>query len=303
MSTPHHGRLLLTGASGLVGRALATRWRALGGEVVELAHKPRPDALTWHPELGELPSKALEGVEVVVHLAGETIGQRWSSASKKRIHDSRVSSTRLLAERIAALPAAQRPKVFICASAMGYYGFKRTEVVDESAAPGTGFLTDVCCAWEAAATPAINAGVRTAFARFGVVLARQGGAIEQLLKVFNAGMAGPAGPGTQRVSWISLVDAIEALIFLIQHQNLRGPVNIVSPQVCTNREMVEVMARLLNKSVKPSVPAFALKLMLGEMATETILSDLAVKPGKLQEAGFVWRQETLESALRHELIG
>ncbi len=302
MTTSHHGRMLLTGASGLVGRALATRWRALGGEVIELAHKPRPDALTWHPESGELPAKALEGVEVVVHLAGETIGQRWSSSSKKRIHDSRIIPTRLLAERIAALPAAQRPKVFICASAIGYYGYKRTEVVDETAAPGTGFLMDVCCAWEAAATPAANAGVRTAFARFGVVLARQGGAIEQLLKVFNAGMAGPAGPGTQRMSWISLVDAIEALVFLIQHENLRGPVNIVSPQICTNRELVELMARLLNKSAKTPAPAFALKLMLGEMAAETILSDLAVKPKKLQEAGFAWRQETLEAALRHELL-
>jgi len=295
--------MLLTGGSGLIGRALATRWRALGGEVVELAHKPRPDALTWHPESGQFPAKALEGVEVVVHLAGETIGQRWSSSSKKRIHDSRVQSTRLLAEHIAALPVAQRPRIFISASAIGYYGFKRTEVVDETAAPGTGFLMDVCCAWEAAATPATTAGVRTAFPRFGIVLARQGGVIEQLLKVFNAGMAGPAGPGTQRVSWISLVDAVEALIFVIQHETLHGPVNFVSPQVCTNREVVDLMAKLLNKSAKTPAPAFALKLMFGEMATETILSDLAVKPRRLQEAGFVWRQETLEAALRHELIG
>jgi uncharacterized protein (TIGR01777 family) len=295
--------MLLTGASGLVGRALATHWRALGGEVIELAHKPRPDALTWNPESGVFPANALDGVEVVVHLAGETIGQRWSSSSKKRIHDSRIISTRLLAEHIAALPVAQRPKAFICASAIGYYGFKRTELVDENAAPGPGFLMDVCCAWEAAATPATSAGVRTAFARFGVVLARQGGAIEQLLKVFNAGMAGPAGPGTQRMSWISLADAIEALVFVIQHETLHGPVNIVSPQICTNRELVEMMAKLLNKSAKTPAPAFALKLMLGEMATETILSDLAVKPRKLQEAGFAWRQETLEAALRHELIG
>jgi len=294
--------MLLTGASGLVGRALATRWRALGGEVVELAHKPRPDALTWHPESGQLPAKALEGVEVVVHLAGETIGQRWSSSSKKRIHDSRVLSTRLLAEHIAALPAAQRPKVFLSASAIGYYGFKRAEVVDENAAPGTGFLMDVCCAWEAATTPAVNAGVRTAFARFGVVLARQGGAIEQLLKVFNAGMAGPAGSGSQRMSWISLVDVVEALIFIIHHETLHGPVNMVSPHTCTNRELTELMAKLLNKSAKTPAPAFALKLMFGEMATETILSDLAVKPLRLQEAGFVWKQETLEAALRHELL-
>jgi len=295
--------MLLTGASGFIGRALATRWRSLGGEVVELAHKPRPDALTWQPELGQFPAKALEGIEVVVHLAGENIGQRWSSSSKKKIHDSRVLSTRLLAEHIAALPAAQRPKVFISASAIGYYGFKRTEPVDENAAPGAGFLTDVCCAWEAAATPAVNAGVRTGFPRFGVILARQGGALQQLLKVFNAGMGGVAGPGTQRMSWISLVDAVEALLFIIQHETMHGPVNVVSPNICTNRELTELVAKLLNKSAKAGAPAFALKLMFGEMATETILSDLAVKPLRLREAGFTWRQETLEAALRHELIG
>jgi len=300
-SLKHPGRLLLTGASGLVGKALAIRWRALGGDVVELAHKPRPDALTWHPEKGELPSQALENISAVVHLAGETVGQRWSAAAKKAIHDSRVFSTRLLAERLAALPVAERPRVFICASAIGYYGYERKEPVDETAAPGEGFLTDVCCAWEAAATPATAAGLRTAFSRFGVVLAREGGALEQLLKVFNMGMAGPAGPGTQRVSWISLTDAVAALILLIERADVQGPVNVVSPHVCTNRELMDTIGRLIHKSAKAPAPAFMLKLMFGEMATETMLADLAVRPRKLQEAGFVWRQPTLEEALRHEL--
>jgi uncharacterized protein (TIGR01777 family) len=303
-SSPAHlpsGRLLLTGASGLIGRALALRWRALGGEVIELAHEPRANALTWHPERGEIPAKALEDVAVVVHLAGATVGQRWSSTSKKAIHDSRVFSTRLLAERIAALPPAQRPRVFICASAIGYYGFQRAEPVDEAAAPGKGFLADVCCAWEAAATPAVAAGVRAVFARFGVVLARHGGAIEQLLKVFNMGMAGPAGPGTQRVSWIGLADAVEALLFLAARAEMRGPANLVSPHVCTNRELVELMSRLIQKPAKAAVPAFALKLMFGEMAVETILADLAVRPRRLEEAGFAWRHAALEAALRYEL--
>ncbi len=298
---PHSGRLLLTGASGFVGRALAMRWKALGGEVVELAHKPRADALTWHPERGELPPQALENISAVVHLAGETVGQRWSSTAKKSIHDSRVLSTRLLAERLAALPVVQRPRVFICASAIGYYGFERKEVVDETAAPGSGFLADLCCAWEAATTPASAAGLRTAFARFGVVLGRSGGALEQLLKVFNMGMAGPAGPGTQRVSWISLDDAVEALLLLIERAEARGPVNVVSPHVCTNRELTEMMARIINKPAKTPAPAFALKLMFGEMATETMLADLAVKPKRLEEAGFSWRHATLEATLRHEL--
>jgi len=293
--------MLLTGASGLVGRAVALRWRALGGDVVELAHQPRPDALTWNPEKGEFPAEALAGVNVVVHLAGENIGQRWSASSKKKIHDSRVLGTRLLAERIAALPADQRPRVFISASAIGFYGYSRKEVVDESAAPGTGFLMDVTCAWEAATRPAVAAGVRTVYARFGVVLARQGGAVEQLLKVFHAGMAGPVGSGTQRMSWIGLTDVVEALLFAIEHEPLHGPVNFVAPQACTNREITELIGRLIKKSVKPAVPAFALKLMFGEMATETMLSDLAVNPTKLRNAGFVWRHPDLESALRFEL--
>jgi uncharacterized protein (TIGR01777 family) len=304
VSTPAHhlpGRLLLTGASGFIGRALTLRWKALGGEVIELAHQPRADALTWHPETGEIPAKALENIAAVVHLAGATIGQRWSSTSKKAIHDSRVNSTRLLAERLAALPPAQRPRIFICASAIGYYGYERKEVVDEMAAPGKGFLTDVCCAWEAAATPAVTAGVRTAFARFGVVLGKQGGALEQMLKVFNMGMAGVAGPGTQRVSWVGLDDAVEALLFLIQQEKMQGPTNIVSPHVCTNRELTEMIAKIINKSAKTPAPAFMLKLMFGEMAAETILADLAVRPRRLEEAGFVWQHATLEAALRHEL--
>ncbi len=299
---PPPGRLLLTGASGLVGRALAIRWRALGGEVVELAHQPRPNALTWHPQHGELPPPALENIHAVVHLAGATVGQRWTSSAKKAIHDSRVLSTRLLAERLAALPVAQRPRVFVCASAIGYYGYERQEPVDETAAPGEGFLADVCCAWEAAAKPAEAAGLRTVHARFGVVLARQGGALEQLLKVFNLGMAGPAGSGTQRVSWVSLPDAVEALLLLVHRAELSGPVNVVSPHVCTNRELTEVVGRILNKTLKSAAPAFALKLMFGEMATETMLADLAVRPRRLQEAGFAWRHAALEDALRHELL-
>jgi uncharacterized protein (TIGR01777 family) len=307
MSTASHahlppGRLLLTGASGLLGRALAIRWRALGGEVVELAHQPRPNALTWHPATGEMPSAALENISAVVHLAGETVGQRWTSAAKKSIHDSRVLSTRLLAERLAALPEAFRPRVFVCASAIGYYGCQRKETVDETAAPGQGFLADLCCAWEAAATPAVSAGVRTVSARLGVVLAREGGALEQLIKVFNMGMAGPAGSGTQRLSWVSLSDAVESLLLLVNHASLHGPVNIVSPHTCTNRELTEAVGRALNKTVKPAVPAFMLKMMFGEMAEETMLADLAVRPHKLQEAGFAWRQAALEAALRHELM-
>ncbi|HVU37214.1 MAG TPA: TIGR01777 family oxidoreductase [Opitutales bacterium] len=299
---PPPGRLLLTGASGLVGRALAIRWRALGGEVVELAHQPRPNALTWHPQHGELPPPALENIHAVIHLAGATVGQRWTSSAKKAIHDSRVLSTRLLAERLAALPVAQRPRVFVCASAIGYYGYERQEPVDETAAPGEGFLADVCCAWEAAAKPAEAAGLRTVHARFGVVLARQGGALEQLLKVFNLGMAGPAGSGAQRVSWVSLPDAVEALLLLVHRAELSGPVNVVSPHVCTNRELTEAVGRILNKTLKSAAPAFALKLMFGEMAAETMLADLAVRPRRLQEAGFAWRHAALEDALRHELL-
>jgi uncharacterized protein len=221
---------------------------------------------------------------------------------KKRIHDSRVFSTRLLAERIAAWPAAERPRVFVSASAVGYYGSQRAEVVDETAAPGKGFLADVACAWEAATTPASAAGVRTVLARTGVVLAREGGALEKLLTVFKAGMAGPAGPGTQRVSWIGLTDAVEQLIFLTERADLHGPVNLVAPQPATNKALTEMVGHIINKPAKTHAPAFMLKLMFGDMAVETMLADLAVRPRRLQEAGYAWQHAELEAALRYELV-
>jgi hypothetical protein len=285
----------------LVGCALAQRLRADGREVIELAHRPRPGALSWQPEQGQLPAEAMEGVEAIVHLAGENIGQRWSTEIKRRIRDSRLLSTRLLAGHLAALPTAQRPKVFICASAIGFYGVQRPEPVDESAAPGKGFLAEVTREWEAATGAAAAAGVRTVSARLGVVLGSDGGALKELGSIFRKGLGGPAGPGTQRMSWIALSDLVEIFLFLLNRDDMAGPVNAVAPTVCTNRELAETLGRILEKSSKTHAPAFALKLLLGEMAGETILSDLAVIPRRLQEAGFVWRFAGLEAALRHEL--
>jgi uncharacterized protein (TIGR01777 family) len=299
----HHGRILLTGASGFIGQALARRLRAEGREVVELAHKPREGALLWHPERREMPAEALHDIEAVIHLAGVNVGQRWSGDVKKSIKSSRVLSTSLLAEKIEALALADRPKVFICASAIGYYGIHRKETLDETSAAGRGFLAEVTAAWEAATAPIAAAGVRVVLARLGVVLAGDGGALERLLTVFKAGMAGPVGSGTQRVSWIGRTDVEAIFLYLLQQEVMRGPVNIVAPQPCTNREFIETMGRVLDKPAKMGAPAFALKLMFGEMAEETLLSDLAVQPRRLQEAGYVWRHADLEGALRHELGG
>ena len=295
------GRVLLTGASGLVGRALAQRLRADGREVIELAHRPRPGALTWQPEQGQFPAEALEGVEAVVHLAGENIGQRWSTEIKRRIRDSRLLPTQLLAGRMAALPVAQRPKVFVCASAIGFYGVQRPDLVDETATSGKGFLAEVTREWEAATGAASAAGVRTVCARMGVVLGSEGGALKELVSIFRKGLGGHAGPGTQRISWIALSDLVEIFLFLLERHDLAGPVNAVAPVACPNRELAETLGRILEKSSKTHAPAFALKLLLGEMAGETILSDLAVIPRRLQEAGFVWHFAGLEAALRHEL--
>ncbi len=293
-------RVLLTGGSGLVGRALAAELRAEGWEVLELSHRARPDALTWTPEKGEMPDEALVDVNAVVHLAGEPVAQRWTDTARKRIRDSRVVSTRLLAECMAARPAAKRPQVFLCASAIGFYGNDRAEVVDESSSAGSGFLAEVVSEWEAAAAPAGEAGIRVVFARLGVVLAKSGGALAKMLPPFRLGLGGPLGSGAQRMSWIALPDVVGILSWLLIQPSAAGAYNVVAPAPCTNRELTATLARVLQRPAALPVPAFALKLMLGEMA-EVVLGDLAVQPTRLAAANFTWRFPTLEAALRQEL--
>jgi uncharacterized protein (TIGR01777 family) len=256
--------------------------------------------MLWNPEKGEIPERIFESVAAVVHLAGEPVAQRWTASVKKRIHDSRVLSTKLLAERMAALPAAQHPKVFLCASAIGFYGNDRPEVVDETSATGVGFLADVVRDWEAATAPARDAGIRVVCARLGVVLAKSGGALAKMLPPFRLGMGGPIGAGTQQVSWIALPDVVEIMCWLLEQKNAAGPYNLVAPVPCTNRELATTLGRVLRRPAAVPMPALALRLLLGEMA-EAVLGNLAVRPKKLQEAGYIWRFPAMEAALRHAL--
>jgi hypothetical protein len=246
-----------------------------------------------------MDARALEGVEAVVHLAGENIGQRWTPASKERIWRSRVEGTRLLAEAIAASPAP--PKVFISASATGYYGDRGDEALDEGAAPGRGFLAELCQAWEQAAQTAAAAGTRVVNPRFGVVLSARGGALARLLPVFRLGLGGSLGSGRQYMSWVDMDDLVQAVLFLLSREEFSGPVNVTSPNPVTNAEFTRTLARVLGRPALFRVPAFALQVLLGEMAREALLSGQRVLPARLQAAGFQFRYPELEASLRHAL--
>jgi uncharacterized protein (TIGR01777 family) len=232
-----------------------------------------------------------------VHLGGEPIANgRWTPERKRVIRDSRTRSTELLARTIAGL--ATPPGVFLCASAVGYYGDRGDVWVDESSAPGEGFLAEVCRAWEAAADPARAAGIRTVHLRIGLVLDGQGGALARMLPLFRLGLGGALGSGRQYMSWVSLPDVVRMLELALDRADLSGPVNAVSPQPVTNARFTRVLARVLGRPAFLSVPAFALRIAMGEMAQELLLHGQRVVPRRLQEAGFEYRHREIEEALR-----
>ncbi|MCS7276256.1 MAG: TIGR01777 family oxidoreductase [Dehalococcoidia bacterium] len=292
-------RVLVTGASGLIGSHLVPALEREGHQVLRLGRRPETADFVWDPLRGQMDARALEGVEAVVHLAGENIGQRWTPASKERIWRSRVEGTRLLAEAIAASPAP--PKVFISASATGYYGDRGDEALDEGAAPGRGFLAELCQAWEQAAQTAAAAGTRVVNPRFGVVLSARGGALARLLPVFRLGLGGSLGSGRQYMSWVDMDDLVQAVLFLLSREEFSGPVNVTSPNPVTNAEFTRTLARVLGRPALFRVPAFALQVLLGEMAREALLSGQRVLPARLQAAGFQFRYPELEASLRHAL--
>lgn len=284
--------VLVTGATGLVGRVLCPRLREAGHEVRELSRSR--GEYRWNVEAGQLDSGILEGVDCVVHLAGESVAQRWTPDVKQRIRDSRVGSTQLLVRRI--LELGLRPD-FISASGVSYYGSRSDHVVDESSEKGGGFLADVVEAWEGAAVPLTEAGLRTVFLRIGVVLSSKGGALEKLLPVFKAGLGGRVGSGKQYMSWIGLSDLVEVFMAAIECSNVCGVVNAVSPEPVTNREFTRQLGRALGRPTWFPVPETVLRGLYGEMATETILSDLQVRPQRLLGSEFVWKSPSLELAL------
>ncbi len=295
-------KVAITGASGLIGGALVPFLTTGGHEVVRLVRRaPRSkDETRWDPEAGEIDAAALEGTDAVVHLAGENIaGGRWTEARKARLRSSRVGPTALLARTLAGL--TKKPKVLVSASAIGYYGNRGDEWVTEKDAPADDFLGRLSVEWEAAAEPAREAGIRVVHPRFGVVLSPAGGALGKMLLPFKAGLGGVVGPGTQYMSWIALDDVLGVVHHLLDRAGLEGPVNATAPEPVTNAVFTKTLGRVLGRPTVAPVPAFALRLALGEMADAALLSSTRVRPERLQASGYRFRFPDLEGALRHVL--
>lgn len=290
----------VSGASGLVGRALTAFLRTGGHTVVPLVRGEAGEGeVAWDPDGGRIDAKALEGVDAVVHLAGEPIMGRWTDAKKRRIRDSRVEGTRLLAEALARLD--RKPAVLVSASAVGYYGDRGDTPLTEDAAPGDGFLADVCLAWETAAEPAAEAGIRVVHPRLGIVLSGEGGALDAMLTPFKLGLGGPVGSGDQHWSWVAIDDVVGGIHQMIADETLRGPVNMTAPEPVTSRAFAKTLGKVLSRPAVLKVPGFALKLAMGEAADEMLLAGQRVLPTKLEASGYRFRYADLEEALRYQL--
>jgi uncharacterized protein len=293
--------ILVTGASGFIGRAVVSRLVKDGHRVLALRRGPDggESGPTWNPDAGQIRLEPAGPLDAVVHLAGETIAQRWTHAARARIRFSRENATRLLCEALAGLP--QPPPVLVCASATGYYGDRGDEVLNERSGPGTGFLADVCQAWEAAAEPARQRGIRVVHLRLGIVLARDGGALVRMLPAFRFGLGGRLGSGRQYWSWICLEDLLGVVDLALQDGRLSGAVNAVSPEPATNRGFTAALARALRRPAFLPVPAFAVKLVLGGMGREALLASARVQPARLVEHRFAFRFPKLDPAFQHVL--
>jgi uncharacterized protein (TIGR01777 family) len=294
-------RIAITGASGLIGKGLVERLRNEGHEVATLVRgrAPGPSEIRWDPTAGEIDSQSLEGLDALFHLSGENIAGRFTDSHKRAVTESRVSSTGLIARTLAKL--ARKPKALICASAIGYYGDRGDEPLDESSPPGTGFLPDVCVAWEAAAEPARQAGLRVCHVRVGVVLSTKGGALKELLTPFKLGVGGRLGSGKQFMSWIDYDDIVGAFGHCLVTDELRGPVNGTGPAPVSNAEFTKVLGRVLHRPTLFPLPAAVIRTLFGEMGQVLLLEGARVAPTALEKSGYRFRFSTLEAALRHQL--
>lgn len=300
-------KIAITGSSGLVGSVLIPFLLTGGHQVIRFVRKAATStvedgttSVLWNPDKGELNASALEGVDAVINLAGEGIAdKRWTDERKKRILDSRIKGTTLLAKTLAGMKLP--PKVFFSASAIGYYPPSEDTPLTESSPAGTGFLPEVCSAWEAATKPAENAGIRTVNGRIGIVLSARGGALTAQLPLFRWGVAGRLGSGRQYASWIEIDDLVGAIHFCLMNENIRGPVNLTAPGMVTNQEFTKTLGQVLHRPTFLPAPAWALRLALGEMADALLLASLKVIPERLQQAGFSFHYPELEPALRHLL--
>ncbi|MHB9060586.1 MAG: TIGR01777 family oxidoreductase [Desulfobacteria bacterium] len=293
-------RVAITGSTGLVGSAVVPALAESGYDVVRLLRRapaPGEKAIRWDPERGVIDAAELEGLDAVIHLAGENVGSgRWTAARKAAIRDSRVNGTRFLCDALAGL--ARPPKTLVCASAIGYYGDRGEEVLTEESPPGAGFLPGVCREWEAASAAAARKGIRVVAMRIGMVLSPKGGALPRMLPLFRAGLGGVIGNGRQYVSWVALDDLVGIVLHALRCEDLRGPVNAVAPRPVTNREFTEALGKALSRPTPLPVPAFALRLAVGgEMADALLLASAWVVPKRLLDTGYAFRFPELPAAL------
>ena len=290
----------IAGASGFLGGAFARHLSNAGHTVRRIGRlSSRGVDFQWDLDAGRLDPAALDGADAVINFAGATIAQRWTREHKQAILTSRVRSTEVLAKRMVAVRSP--PRVFVSTSAVGFYGSRGDEVIDESSGPGRGFLADVVQRWEQAATPASDAGVRVVHPRLGLVMHPDGGVLAKLIPVYNLGGGGKIGKGTQWMSWIGLHDMMRALDFVMQTESIRGPVNVSAPNPLTNAQFSHTLGEVLHRPALATVPEFAIKLMFGEMGEETLLSGQRVVPKCLSDNGFRFDYPDLASALAHEL--
>lgn len=296
-------RVAVTGASGLIGSALVPHLRSRGHDVVRIVRRSPTSSgeVRWDPAAGDVDLAGLTGVQGVVHLAGAGVGDhRWTDAYKAEIRDSRVQGTTTIASAMAALDP--RPAVLVCGSAIGYYGDTGDIAVTEESPQGPGFLADVVAAWEASAEPAVVAGIRVPFARTGLVVSSRGGAWKRLMPIFKMGAGGRIGSGRQYWSFISLRDEVAALTALLEQDRYAGPVNLTAPDPVTNAEVTKAMGQVLGRPTLLPVPAFALKIALGEFSDD-VLGSQRVLPTVLTAEGFTWSDPTIASAIQQAASG
>jgi uncharacterized protein len=293
-------RILVSGASGPIGAVLLPSLKAKGFAVTRLVRNSAtgPDQIRWDPSLPLSPA-SVSGFDAVIHLAGESIVGRWTEAKKRRILESRTQGTGHLAE--AAAKASPAPRVFISASAVGFYGNRGDEILREDSPSGEGFAAEICRAWEGATQPAVQAGIRSAQMRLGVVMSAQGGALPKMLPAFRLGLGGRLGSGRQWWTWVSVRDVVGAIHHVLQHESLSGPVNTVAPNPVTNAEFTSILASVLKRPAMFPMPALAVRLVFGEMGEELFLASQRVEPAKLTASGYRFEHPDLRQALKEIL--
>ncbi len=294
-------KVAVTGSTGLIGSSLVSFLSKKDVTVSKiLRENPEDNEVSWKPEGGNWDSAFTGGIDGIVHLAGENIASgRWTRVKKDKIRNSRIEGTKRLCEHILKLPTP--PSVFVCASAIGFYGDRGMEFLNEGSSRGSGFLPDVCVDWEDAANIVSKAGIRVVNVRFGIVLSKDGGALTKMLTPFKMGMGGKVGSGTQYMSWVAIDDATGAIYHTLITDSLNGPINVTAPNPVTNKEFTNTLGKVLNRPTVMPMPAFAARLAFGEMANDLLLASTKVAPKRLSDSGYEFQYTELENALRHIL--